>query len=104
MSASVLSLLIIVSIALAVFLGYKTGINTGLFCIVFAYAIGCFVMGMSTKNLIATWPTNTMFVILAVSLFYNVAAAKPWKSCPRPCCTPAGSSPACCPTPCSSWR
>ncbi len=75
MSPTVLSLLIIASIALAVFLGYKTKINTGLFCIVFAYAIGCFVMGMSTKNLIASWPTNTMFVILAVSLFYNVAAA-----------------------------
>ena len=75
MSPTVLSLLIIASIALAVFLGYKTGINTGLFCIVFAYAIGCFLMGMSTKNLIASWPTNTMFVILSVSLFYNVAAA-----------------------------
>ena len=75
MSPTILSLLIIGSIALAVFLGYKTGINTGLFCIVFAYAIGCFVMGMTTKSLIASWPTNTMFVILAVSLFYNVAAA-----------------------------
>lgn len=75
MSPTVLSLLIIASIALAVFLGYKTKINTGLFCIVFAYAIGCFVLGMTTKNLIASWPTNTMFVILAVSLFYNVAAA-----------------------------
>ena len=75
MSPTVLSLLIIASIALAVYLGYKTGINTGLFCIVFAYAIGCFIMGMSTKNLIASWPTNTMFVILSVSLFYNVAAA-----------------------------
>lgn len=75
MSATVLSLLIIASIALAVYLGYKTKINTGFFCIVFAYAIGCFVIGMSTKSLIASWPTNTMFVILAVSLFYNVAAA-----------------------------
>ena len=74
MSSTVLSLLIIAAIALAVFLGYKTGINTGLFCIVFAYAIGCFVVGMTTKGLIASWPTNTMFVILAVSLFYNVAA------------------------------
>ena len=75
MSPTVLSLLIIASIAVAVYLGYKTGINTGLFCSVFAYANGCFIMGMSTKNLIASWPTNTMFVILSVSLFYNVAAA-----------------------------
>ena len=70
-----LSAVIIISIALAVFLGYKTKINTGFFCIVFAYAIGCFAMGLKPKELIAYWPTNTMFVILAVSLFYNVAAA-----------------------------
>lgn len=69
-----LSVIIIAAIAIAVFLGYKTKINTGLFCIVFAYIIGAFVMGLKPKALIAFWPTNTMFVILAVSLFYNVAA------------------------------
>ncbi len=75
MTGTTLSLLIIAAIALAVFLGYKSGINTGLFCIVFAYIIGCFVMGLKPKTVIGYWPTNTMFVILAVSLFYNVAAA-----------------------------
>lgn len=69
-----LSILIIASIVLAVFLGYKTKINTGLFCIVFAYLIGCFGMGLKTKTLIGYWPVSTMFVILAVSLFYNFAA------------------------------
>ena len=75
MSSTVLSILIIASIAVAVFLGYKTSINTGFFCISFAYIIGCFVMGLTPKTLIGYWPTSTMFVILAVSLFYNVAAA-----------------------------
>ncbi len=69
-----LSAFIIIAIAVAIFLGYRTKINTGLFCIVFAYIIGCFVMGMKPKEVIAFWPTNTMFVILSVSLFYNVAA------------------------------
>lgn len=69
-----LSAFIILAIAVAIFLGYRTKINTGLFCIVFAYIIGCFVMGMKPKEIIAFWPTNTMFVILSVSLFYNVAA------------------------------
>ena len=69
-----LSAIIVASIALAVFLGYKTKINTGFFCIAFAYFIGCFWMGMKPKDLIATWPTSTMFVILSVSLFYNFAA------------------------------
>lgn len=69
-----ISVVIIASIALAVFLGYKTKINTGLFCIAFAYLIGCFAMGLRTRDLIGFWPTSTMFVILSVSLFYNFAA------------------------------
>lgn len=68
------SVLLVASIALAVVLGYKTKINTGFFCIAFAYLIGCFGLGIRTKDLIAFWPTSTMFVILAVSLFYNFAA------------------------------
>lgn len=69
-----IGILLVASIAIAVVLGYKTKINTGLFCIVFAYLIGCFGLGMKTKELISCWPTNTMFVILSVSLFYNFAA------------------------------
>ena len=69
-----LSVAIILAIALAIFLGYKTKINTGLFCIVFAYIIGCFVMGLKPKQVIGYWPTSTMFGILSVSLFYNFAA------------------------------
>ena len=67
-------ILIIAAIVVAVYLGYKTKINTGFFCIAFAYLIGCFVLGLKTKELIAMWPTSTMFVILSVSLFYNFAA------------------------------
>lgn len=69
-----LSAFIILAIAIAIYLGYKTRINTGLFCIIFAYLIGCFLMGMKPREIIAFWPTNTMFVILSVSLFYNFAA------------------------------
>ena len=69
-----ISIVLVAAIALAVVLGYKTKINTGLFCIAFAYLIGCFALGMKTKELIACWPTSTMFVILSVSLFYNFAA------------------------------
>ena len=70
-----LSIILVASIAVAVVLGYKTKINTGFFCIAFAYFIGCFGMGLKPKELIACWPVSTMFVILSVSLFYNFAAA-----------------------------
>ena len=69
-----LSIILVASIAVAVVLGYKTKINTGFFCIAFAYLIGCFGMGIKTKELISFWPVSTMFVILSVSLFYNFAA------------------------------
>jgi len=36
--------------------GYKKKFNTGFFAIVFAYLIGCFVMGMKTKDVIAKVP------------------------------------------------
>ena len=49
MDSNILSIMIIVSIALAVFLGYRTKINTGLFCIVFAYAIGGFSWASSLR-------------------------------------------------------
>ena len=60
-----ISVVLVASIALAVVLGYKTKINTGFFCIAFAYLIGCFALGMKTKELIACWPTSTMFVMHA---------------------------------------
>ena len=41
-----LGVLIILAIAAAVVLGYKTKINTGFFCIAFAYIIGCFMLGL----------------------------------------------------------
>ena len=69
-----LSIILVASIAVAVVLGYKTKINTGFFCIAFAYLIGCFGMGIKPKELISFWPVSTMFVILSVSLFYNFAA------------------------------
>ena len=69
-----LGILIVAAIVLAVYLGYKTKINTGFFCIVFAYLIGCFAVGLKTKDVIGMWPTSTMFVIISVSLFYNFAA------------------------------
>lgn len=45
-----LSILLVASIALAVVLGYKTQINTGFFCMAFAYLLGCFGLGMTTRN------------------------------------------------------
>ena len=97
-------ILIILAIVLAVYLGYKTKINTGFFCIAFAYIIGCFVVGLKTKDLIGMWPTSTMFVILSVSLFYNFAAINgTLEKLSGSLLYACRSFPACCPSLCSSW-
>ena len=61
MTGGALSLAIVIAIAVAIILGYKTGINTGLFCIFFAYVIGCFVMGLRPGQVISFWPINSIF-------------------------------------------
>lgn len=68
-----ISLIVILSIVVAIFLGYKTGINTGFFAMVFAYLIGCFMLDLKPGDVVKFWPLNTFFVIFAVSLFYNFA-------------------------------
>lgn len=68
-----LSLLIVLAILVAVIIGYKTKINTGLVAMAFSYIIGAFLMGLKPKEIIGGWPVTTMFVIFSVSLFYNFA-------------------------------
>ena len=61
-----LSAVLVASIAVAVILGYKTKINTGFFCIAFAYLIGCFGMGLKTKELIGFWPVALLSITLVL--------------------------------------
>lgn len=68
-----ISLLIILSIFLAVAIGYKSKINVGIIAIGFAYIFGCFVLGMKAKEVIALWPTSLFFFIMMASFFYGIA-------------------------------
>lgn len=67
------ALLIILVIALSIGLGEKFNVNTGFLAAVFAHLIGCFVLGMKTSEVLATWPTKLMMVIFAIGLFFNFA-------------------------------
>ncbi|MEN6412314.1 MAG: SLC13 family permease [Veillonellales bacterium] len=68
-----ISFIVVMAIAIAIALGYKTKINTGLFAICFAYIIGCFLLDLKSSAVVAMWPISIFFVIFAVSLFYNFA-------------------------------
>lgn len=59
-----ISLLIVLSIFVAVDIGYKKKINVGLIAIAFSYIFGCFVLGMKPKEIIALWPTSLFFFIM----------------------------------------
>lgn len=67
--------MIIVAIIVSIALGYKTGINTGLFAIAFAYLIGCFGLNLDPSTVISLWPLHIFFIIFSVSIFYNFAIA-----------------------------
>lgn len=68
-----INMIILLMIALAIVLGYKTNINTGLFAICFSFLIGCFGLGLGTSEVIKMWPIKIFFSILGVTLFYNIA-------------------------------
>lgn len=67
------SILIILAIIIAIYLGEKLDINTGLVALALAYLIGCFVLGMSISDLLATFPTKLFLVIFTLALFFNFA-------------------------------
>lgn len=67
-----INLIIILAIVASIIIGYRTKINTGIPAILFAYVIGCFILGLKPKEVIVMWPVNTMFSIMAITLFYGM--------------------------------
>lgn len=68
-----ISLLIVLSIFVAVAIGYKTKINVGLIAIAFSYIFGAFVLGMKPSAIVGLWPTSLFFFIMMASFFYGIA-------------------------------
>ena len=71
MSTSVIIVVCLVGIAVAIALGYKFGINMGITGLVFAYIVGCFMMGLRVREVVALWPTSTMFQLMSITLFFG---------------------------------
>ncbi|MBZ6527547.1 SLC13 family permease [Aerococcaceae bacterium DSM 111021] len=67
------SVLILIGIILAVYLGNKFAVNTGILALGFAYLIGAFVVGMSPSDLLGIFPTKLFMVIFGLSMFFNFA-------------------------------
>ena len=72
------SLLIVLSIFVAVAVGYKTKINVGLIAIAFSYIFGSFILGMKPSAIIGMWPNSLFFFIMMASFFYGIAVTFFW--------------------------
>ena len=68
-----ISLIVILTIVISIFLGYKLKINTGFFAMAFAYIIGCYILNLKSTEVISMWPIRIFYTIFSVSLFYNFA-------------------------------
>lgn len=68
-------LLSLAAILATIIIGYKFKINYGIVALVMAYAIGCWVMGLTPKQVIAMWPTSLFFTLFSVMMFFGIAVA-----------------------------
>lgn len=73
MSTTTIIIICLLGIAVAIALGYKYGINMGVTGLVFAYIVGCFMMSMKVKEVVALWPNSTVFQLMSITLFFGFA-------------------------------
>lgn len=85
-SIALISLLVLV---LAIFIGFKRGVNTGIVSIAFAFLLGFFVLEPSAKDpevmqllsskaanartLLAGWPSSLFFMLAGMTLLFSIA-------------------------------
>lgn len=65
--------LCVAAIVIAIIVGWKFKINTGVIALAFAFIIGNCAMGLKVNDIIAFWPTTIVFYLLSISLFFNYA-------------------------------
>lgn len=75
MSTTAVIIVCLLGIAVAIGLGYKFGINMGVTGLVFAYIVGCFMMNLKVKEVVALWPTSTVFQLMSITLFFGFAVS-----------------------------
>ncbi len=62
-----------IGIIIAIALGYKFNVNMGVTGMVFAWIVGCLMMGLKVKEVVALWPNAVVFQLLSITLFFGFA-------------------------------
>ncbi len=64
----------LLSLVLAILVGYALKINTGILSIAFALPVGLFAVGMSAKDIVAGWPLQIFFILMGVTFLFSIAS------------------------------
>lgn len=64
---------VLAAIAASIALSYKLKVNLGIPALIFAYIIGCFILKMRVKEIVALWPTSTVFLLMTITMFFSFA-------------------------------
>ncbi len=65
----------LLALILAIIIGFKKNINTGLVSILMAFIVGHFMLGLDGKEIVSGWPTNLFFILLGMTLLFGMAKA-----------------------------
>lgn len=68
-----MEIITLIALVLAIFIGFKKNINTGIVSIFFAFVVGTFVLGLKGKEIIAGWPTSLFFILLGMTFLFSIA-------------------------------
>ncbi len=65
----------LIAIVIAIAIGWKFNTNTGILAMGFAFIIGVFIMDLRVADVIGFWPTNIVFFLISISLFFTYATS-----------------------------
>ena len=73
MSTTAIIIICIVAIIASIVAGFKLGSNVGILGFCFAYIIGCIIMQLRPKAVIAFFPYSIVFMMIGITLFFGFA-------------------------------
>jgi Na+/H+ antiporter NhaD/arsenite permease-like protein len=69
-----IQLITLIALVVAIFIGFKRKVNTGLVGIAFAYVVGYYIAGMSAKDIyVSGFPTKLFIILLGMTLLFSIA-------------------------------
>ena len=65
--------MVFIALIVVIVVSTKVKINGGILAIFAAWIVGCILNGLKVSALVGYWPVTVMFILIATSLFFNVA-------------------------------